>query len=225
MMILRSAILFHMSSATEQRTKRDSAETEFKVVLLGDVDVGKTSLLVRFVDNSWDKVMDPTIGQTFLKSVIQVDNEEVTLRIWDTPGDERYASANIMAIRDADCCVIVYDVADPEGKSYALIPTIIDRYKSVCNLPNAFVVVVGNKCDLIASNLQDTELERLDEAQTNFRLKSFLASAKTGEGVGEIFRFVAAKLLEHAATRMTVSTSNIVDLAKTVDKSGKKGCC
>jgi Ras-related protein Rab-7A len=201
------------------------AESAFKVVFLGDAGVGKTSLIVRFVDNSWERNMDPTIGQTFLKSVIQVDNEKVTLHVWDTPGEERYASANVITIRDADCCIIVYDVSDPDGRSYELIPSIIDRYRSACGTLGSFVVIVGNKCDLLASNLQDAELQRLEDAQTDFRLKSFLASAKTGEGVNEIFSFVAAKLLERVSTQMVNRAPSGVDLAKGKDTKEHTGCC
>jgi small GTP-binding protein len=206
-------------------TARRTTANAFKVVFLGDAGVGKTSLLVRFVDNSWDRIMDPTIGQTFLKSTIQVDNEDVTLHLWDTPGSERYASANIITIRDADCCIIVYDVSDPESKSYELIPSIIDRYRSACGALGTFVVIVGNKCDSIGSNLQDAELQRLEDAHTEFRLKSFLTSAKTGEGVESLFSYIASALLLKASTRMVHQTAPTIDLTKGKQKKDQGGCC
>jgi small GTP-binding protein len=196
----------------------------FKVVLLGEASVGKTSLLVRFVDDSWDAVMDPTIGQTFLTRVIQVDNEEVTLHIWDTPGQERYAAANVITIRDAHCCIIVYDVSESDSKSYNLVSSIIDRYKSACTLAANFVVIVGNKCDLIASNVQDTELQRLEDEHNEFRLKSFLSSAKTGENVNEIIQFVASKLLDRSSVQMIQGISPQLDITKKRPKE-KDGCC
>jgi Ras-related protein Rab-7A len=205
-------------------SNRESTGNVFKVVLLGDTMVGKTSLLVRFVDDSWDRVMDPTIGQTFLKSVLQVNNEEVTLHLWDTPGQERYASSNIITIRDANCCIIVYDVSDADSKSYKLIPSIIERYKAACTSLGAFVVIVGNKCDLIGSDHQEAELQRLEDQHDDFRLKSFLSSAKTGENVSDVFRFVASKLLEGTSTRLIEESAPQLDIAKKKPKE-KSGCC
>jgi small GTP-binding protein len=169
--------------------------------------------------------MDPTIGQTFLKSTIRVESEEVTLHLWDTPGSERYASANSITIRDAHCCVIVYDVSDPESKSYALIPSIIDRYESACGKPGTFVVVVGNKCDAFPSHLQEAEVQRLEDAHTEFRVKSFLTSAKTGEGVQQLFTFVASELLARSSERIIEEIGPGVDLAKGNEKKDRGGCC
>jgi small GTP-binding protein len=202
-----------------------AAKSAFKVVLLGDVGVGKTSLLVRFVDDSWDHVMDSTIGQTFLKSTLQVHSEEVVLHLWDTPGSERYSSTNTILMRDADCCIIVYDVSDPEHNSYQFIPKIIDRYRSACGVPGTFVVVVGNKCDKIASRLQDDELQRLSDAQTEFWVNSFLASAKSGEGVKELFQFVASKLVEQNSSRMIHETAPGIDLTRTQKNKNRGDCC
>jgi small GTP-binding protein len=202
---------------------RGSAANVFKVVLLGDMYVGKTSLLVRFVDGTWERTMDQTIGVTFLKSVIKVANEDVTLQLWDTPGQDRYAAANVITIRDADCCVIVFDVSDPEGPSSKIVQDIINRYKSACGRTGTFVVIVGNKCDLISSTAQDQELQKLEDQHNDFRLKSFLTSAKTGEGVNEVFQFVGATLLERSSVRMTQHTEPGIDIGQPIPK--KSGCC
>jgi Ras-related protein Rab-6A len=199
---------------------KPSPRPPFKVVLLGEQNVGKTSLLMRFHLDTWDAMSYNTPGQTFVAHPVALAEEEVTLHVWDTPGQEKFAAQSTLCVRDAYCCVVVYDVALPE--SHDVVETLIKRYESTCILHRPFVVVVGNKIDLLAGDGQQHELEKLEEAQAGLRVKSFLASAKTGEGVPEIFDFVASELLVRADMDVTTEISN--DLKLKEKKSGEK-CC
>jgi small GTP-binding protein len=196
----------------------------FKVVLLGDAGVGKTSIIIRFVDDSWDKIMDPTIGQTFLKTTVEVDNQIVALNLWDTPGQERYASQNSFVIRDADCCVVVYDASIADGSSYEVIEPTIERYRALCTRSAPFVIIVGNKSDKLPSNLQEAELEKLEERHNSFRVMSFLASAKTGENITELFASVARLLVKRTTDCRTPETTMTISIDGEHRKR-KRSCC
>jgi small GTP-binding protein len=194
----------------------------FKVVLLGTVGVGKTSLLHRFNTDSFDPDLYHTIGETFLKKVVKVGFDEVVMHLWDTAGQERFASETTLAARDAHCCIVCYDVHDPS--TYQFIAPLIHRYCSTCVIHEHFVVVVGNKSDLATSDEQALELERLAKAQqTDERwVQSFLTSARNGDSVKELFQFVAQQLHEHSA-REPVQHERVE--WKGSERKSDRGCC
>jgi Ras-related protein Rab-5C len=198
---------------------------EFKVVFLGTVAVGKTSLLHRFNTDQFATDLYATSGQTYVKKAVQVGITEAVLQLWDTPGQEQFAAESTLLLRNAHCCVVCYDLHNPA--TYECVATMIRRFDSACMVDGRFVVVVGNKSDLIPPDQQDAELERLAEAQKAHALwaQSFLTSARLGESVKELFGFIAARLIEQPAVTVAVAT-NVVNLggAKGAKKSGG-GCC
>lgn len=82
----------------------------FKVIVLGDSGVGKTSLVAQYVHKRFSNQYKATIGADFMSKELQVDDRLVTLQIWDTAGQERFQSLGVAFYRGADCCVLVYDV-------------------------------------------------------------------------------------------------------------------
>lgn len=84
---------------------------QYKLVLLGDSAVGKSSLVLRFVRNSFSEHQESTIGAAFLTQTLQVAGDGVKLEIWDTAGQERYHSLAPMYYRGAQAAVIVYDIS------------------------------------------------------------------------------------------------------------------
>jgi small GTP-binding protein len=195
-------------------------DSPFKVVLLGDAGVGKTSIIIRFIDNSWDKIMDPTIGQTFLRTTVDVNNQQVALNLWDTPGQERYTSQCSFVIRDADCCIVVYD-ASATGDSYKVVEKTVERCKALTTRSSSFVLVVANKCDLLGPSDQAMVLQKLDEQQDDFCVKAFLASAKTGENIAEIFAYASELLVNRRMEGLpSVTTLNLETRPPT-----KRACC
>lgn len=84
---------------------------QFKLVLLGESAVGKSSLVLRFVKDSFDDYRESTIGAAFLTQTISLDESStVKFEIWDTAGQERYKSLAPMYYRNANCAVVVYDI-------------------------------------------------------------------------------------------------------------------
>ncbi len=92
--------------------------SKFKVVLVGDQNVGKTSIISRFIHDSFEQtsnviylITQPTVGIDFVTKTLQIDGETIRLQLWDTAGQERFRSLIPSYVRDADCCLIVIDVS------------------------------------------------------------------------------------------------------------------
>ena len=122
--------------------------TTYKVVLLGDTNVGKTAILTRFAKGNFIKESEPTIGAHFMSKIME-SNElgyPVKLQVWDTAGQEKYRSITPIYYRDADAAVIVFDITS------ALT---IDNAESVWlkdlkehSKPDCVIALAGNKSDL-----------------------------------------------------------------------------
>jgi Ras-related protein Rab-6A len=88
---------------------------KFKLVFLGEQSVGKTSLITRFMYDSFDNMYQATIGIDFLSKTMYLEDRTVRLQLWDTAGQERFRSLIPSYIRDSSVAVVVYDIssADP----------------------------------------------------------------------------------------------------------------
>eukprot|EP00591_Stephanopyxis_turris_P000081 CAMPEP_0195518402 /NCGR_PEP_ID=MMETSP0794_2-20130614/12805_1 /TAXON_ID=515487 /ORGANISM="Stephanopyxis turris, Strain CCMP 815" /LENGTH=195 /DNA_ID=CAMNT_0040647355 /DNA_START=90 /DNA_END=677 /DNA_ORIENTATION=+ len=162
-------------------------EFVYKLVLLGEASVGKSSLVVRFVQDQFHNHIESTIGAAFFTKSIPVDGDDVTFEIWDTAGQERYHSLAPMYYRGAKAAIVVYDVTDPA--SYDRAHKWVDELKS-SGSGGTVITLVGNKVDL--ERKVDTQ-EAASWAKNNGVL--FVeTSALTGQGVGEVFEKIAREL-------------------------------
>ena len=114
-----------MSRARNQTGQRPNGTTQsgplvnkicqFKVVLLGESAVGKSSLVLRFVKREFHEYQESTIGAAFLTQTVQIDDTTVKFEIWDTAGQERYHSLAPMYYRGAQAALIVYDITSKDS--------------------------------------------------------------------------------------------------------------
>jgi len=168
----------------------------YKVVILGDSGVGKTSLLQRFVHNKYFTEYKATIGADFLsKEIVLSNNKEITLQIWDTAGQERFVSLCSTFFRGSDCCVLVYDITnsislDGLEKWYAF-------FMKECEIsdPSFPIIVIGNKHD-IKSEDSISNLERAKSWCEKRKIVHYFSSARDGENVDQIFLSVAELLYQ-----------------------------
>uniref|UniRef100_A0A0D6R147 Uncharacterized protein n=1 Tax=Araucaria cunninghamii TaxID=56994 RepID=A0A0D6R147_ARACU len=125
----------------------------FKVIVLGDSGVGKTSMLTQYVYKRFTTQYKSTIGADFMTKELQVDDKLVTLQIWDTAGQERFQSLGVAFYRGADCCVLVYDVN--VLKSFEDLDNWYHEFLNQANPlePEKFpFFLVGNKIDVDGGN-------------------------------------------------------------------------
>ncbi|KAG8936213.1 GTP-binding protein of the rab/ypt [Tulasnella sp. 419] len=164
---------------------------QFKLVLLGESAVGKSSLVLRFVRDQFDDYRESTIGAAFLTQTVTVDEQTVVkFEIWDTAGQERYKSLTPIYYRNANCAVVVYDVT--VQASFEKARSWIRELQRQAD-PSILVYLCGNKSDLAATMRQVSQEEAKKFAEEEGLLWGE-ASAKTGENVHEIFNAIAKKL-------------------------------
>lgn len=162
---------------------------KFKVVLLGDSAVGKTSLIIRYLKNTFDDKVEGTIGMDFQSKTVQVGDRSVRLQLWDTAGQERFRSLVKSYIRDAAAAVIVYDLT--QRKSFESTKGWVEEVRNVRG-KEVLLVLVGNKLDMSGERAISTaEGQQLaNEVGAHFAEMS----AKSGENVAELFNWLAAEL-------------------------------
>uniref|UniRef100_A0A8B9FXR2 VAMP associated protein B and C n=1 Tax=Amazona collaria TaxID=241587 RepID=A0A8B9FXR2_9PSIT len=118
---------------------------ELKVCLLGDTGVGKSSIVWRFVEDSFDPNINPTIGASFMTKTVQYQNELHKFLIWDTAGQERFRALAPMYYRGSAAAIIVYDITKEE--TFSTLKNWVKELRQH-GPPNIVVAIAGNKCDL-----------------------------------------------------------------------------
>ncbi|KAL0219774.1 hypothetical protein P9112_005427 [Eukaryota sp. TZLM1-RC] len=161
-----------------------------KVLLIGDTTVGKSSILVRYVDNQFFPSFMSTIGLDFRTTKIPIDeNRTCSMQLWDTAGQERFLSITRAYIRGASGIILVYDITRAESFSNCKmwLQTIQDYADE-----KVTVFLVGNKTDLA----QDRQVSHASAKSLadELDIDLFEVSAKDGTNVRDLFYKVAVKL-------------------------------
>uniref|UniRef100_A0A668TX81 small monomeric GTPase n=1 Tax=Oreochromis aureus TaxID=47969 RepID=A0A668TX81_OREAU len=147
---------------------------QFKLVLLGESAVGKSSLVLRFVKGQFHEFQESTIGAAFLTQTVCLDDTTVKFEIWDTAGQERYHSLAPMYYRGAQAAIVVYDITNTDT---------FDRAKNwVKELqrqasPNIVIALAGNKADI--ANKRAVEFQEAQAYADDNSLLFMETSAKT----------------------------------------------
>lgn len=124
----------------------DNCDYIFKIVLIGNSSVGKSSLLLRFADDIFEDTYISTIGVDFKIRSLELDGKTIKLQIWDTAGQERFRSISHTYYRGAHGIIIIYDITDK--KSFDDVVTWLSEIESYGN-ENVRKLIIGNKIDLI----------------------------------------------------------------------------
>ncbi|CAK7336947.1 unnamed protein product [Dovyalis caffra] len=119
-----------------------------KLVLLGDVGAGKSSLVLRFVKGQFVEFQESTIGAAFFSQTLAVNDATIKFEIWDTAGQERYHSLAPMYYRGAAAAIIVYDISNQA--SFERAKKWVQELQAQGN-PNMVMALAGNKADLLDS--------------------------------------------------------------------------
>ncbi|POS85691.1 P-loop containing nucleoside triphosphate hydrolase [Erysiphe pulchra] len=186
-----------------------------KLVLLGEAAVGKSSIVLRFVNNDFQENKEPTIGAAFLTQKCNLPSRTIKFEIWDTAGQERFASLAPMYYRNAQSALVVYDLTKPSSliKAKHWVAE-LQRQAS----PGIVIALVGNKLDLTNENQdesndlgpQDDEngIESQDSNDDKRRVST--AEAKSyAEEEGLLFFETSAKLGTNVSTVFTAIANAI----------------
>jgi small GTP-binding protein len=190
----------------------------FRVVTLGESSVGKSSLINRLVNKEFNPGEQATIGATFLLHSEEVENSRIEMQIWDTAGQEKYKSLSPIYCRGAAAAVVTFDVTNHD--SFEKLEQWTNLVTEVSGTDTA-VFIAANKCDLASRiEVSDEQMNRWAAAR-NFRLVK--TSAKTGDGVAELFQQVAEAIYRGAILPGPSSVRS--KLGAGVASDGGGGCC
>ncbi|XP_075154687.1 RAS oncogene family member Rab35 isoform X2 [Haematobia irritans] len=192
----------------------------FKLLIIGDSGVGKTSLLLRFSDDTFNSSHISTIGVDFKIRTFTIDDQQVKVQIWDTAGQERFRTITSTYYRGTHGVIVVYDVTD--GGSFQNIRKWLQEIHENCNAVN--IVLVGNKNDDPERKVVDTEDSQRFAQSMGIQL--FETSAKNNTGVNEMFHSITEQVLRHKL-QMAKEEEDQKKLILKPDKSNKpkKRCC
>lgn len=197
----------------------------FKLLIIGDSGVGKSSLLLRFADNTFSGSYITTIGVDFKIRTIDVGGEQVKLQIWDTAGQERFRTITSTYYRGTHGVIVVYDVQSAE--SFVNVKRWLHEIEQNCDSVNR--ILVGNKDDC-----PDKKVVVTSDAQNfadQIKVTLFETSAKDNKNVEEMFSEITRQVLTTKKTSLSqhAAAQGGHDKIKLDKKSKKKknssGCC
>eukprot|EP00919_Chromeraceae_sp_WS-2016_P046500 GHVR01110452.1.p1 GENE.GHVR01110452.1~~GHVR01110452.1.p1 ORF type:complete len:204 (+),score=32.19 GHVR01110452.1:159-770(+) len=188
----------------------------FKLVLLGDASVGKSSVVVRFAKEEFYEYQEPTIGAAFMTQSVCLGDCTVKFEIWDTAGQERYRSLAPMYYRGAGAAVVVYDITNKDSFSGA--KSWVNELQSSQQHSNIVIALTGNKLDLAGDRTVSTEEGRVFAEDKGVVFVE--TSARTGTNVRELFLEIARQLPKQEAPKPGENFQ--VDLS---ERSGEGGWC
>ena len=168
----------------------DAFDYLFKIVLVGDAEVGKTSLTQRFAYGTFTNGYISTLGVDFIVKSIPVENSIVKIQAWDTAGQERYSGVRPIYYRGAKGALLVFDIT--MRQSFVNVEKWFDQIRRYAGA-DVPIVLVGNKVDLDESRVVATdEVKEYSKAQD---LPYFETSAKTDIKVNDVFKKIAEQIL------------------------------
>ena len=185
-----STLRIKSTSKEDEKTKI----LETKIVLLGDVSVGKTSIASRYCKNSFNDHHINTIGGAYQQQKVVLNNGAmVKLHIWDTSGQERFRAMTNLYYRDAQVAILTYDITNES--SFNSIEFWIKELRYKVENENMILCLVGNKCDVNINERKIMTNKGKNYANEN-NMIFYETSAKTGEGVKDLFVTIANKVYE-----------------------------
>ena len=192
-----------------------STINEIKLIVLGNTSVGKSSFILKYIEDKFVLNYIATLGMDFKQKKLKLKNgQEVKLRIYDTAGQERFKSVAVSFIKKAEGVILIYDIGNK-----ATFESLEEWIKNIKesgkeNLP---IILVGNKCDLPPEKRKVELIEGKDKAE-EFNLPFFETSCKEGINIKEVFE----KIVEDITGKNNLSSGGEF---KILNKSKSKGKC
>lgn len=224
------------SKAYEEKKQKKEKKSEvknkiisLKIILVGDVSVGKTSVLERYINNNFKDDYTCTIQAEQKTKIINEDsNTLVRMNIWDTAGQEKFHSLGKHFYKDAYVVCLVYDITSQESldQLQSIWYPDLQKYGEKYTL----LAVVGNKCDLYEGDKLADENAAKEFAQ-KIGATFIQTSAKTGEGINKLFDILIDRFLspefnpKYEEMMKTKGNTQVLKPNDTGNAKKKKGCC
>ncbi|RNA35038.1 Ras-related Rab-21 [Brachionus plicatilis] len=207
---------------------------QFKIVLLGEGCVGKTSLMLRYVQDKFNDEHLSTIQAAFIKKKIRIGSNSVELAIWDTAGQEKYHALGPIYYRGSNGAFLVYDITDID--SFERIRKWVTELKTSLG-DDCILCIVGNKSDLEKN--RNVPIKEAEEYAKSVGAKHYSTSAKLNQGVNELFLDISKRMIEKFESSENLESINhqsgnssnkrntiqVVDDSVVQQEDKKSGCC
>ena len=187
---------------------------EYKILILGDAGVGKTSLLIRYIDDKFEAKGLATLGVDVRYKLITMDNKKIRLDIWDTAGQERFKNIAKNYFKGAHGVIFVFDVN--KKKSTEKLKFWLDNANENAS-KDLVKAMVGNKIDIQGN--REVELDQMKSLGNKFNMEVFEASAKDGTGVHEIFTYLVTNLIKNPDIGIYEDDESRVSRLQTLNKN------
>jgi len=166
----------------------------FKIVVIGDGAVGKTSLLIRYTNNVYNGDYIPTLFDNY-SMMVNIDQQIYNISLWDTAGQEEYSALRSLSYPLTDCFLLCYSITIPSSLENIITKWIPELKEHAPNIP---IILAGLKCDVIDDshilemlaqrNIIPVSLQQGEEIASTIGAKNhILASALTGKNVNHLF--------------------------------------
>ena len=202
----------------------DLRRTVLPLMLLGDGQVGKTSLILTLMGNKFNDSQLTTVGKESYIQKINLHGNDLKMKIWDTAGQERFKCMSLQVIKTSDAVILVYAVTDKT--SFLALDMWLSKLNETCDLSKKPIIIIGNKCDEENDKRQVTYEEGSEYAKKkgyNF----YETSAKTGQNVKEAFNDIFEQLYsvfeEEIVGKKKYSPNGVSLIPGSKEK--KKRCC
>ena len=198
-------------------------ELKLKILVIGDSSVGKTSMLLKYVENIFPEAHMATIGVEYKVKVINTPKYKVNLNIWDTAGQERFKSITKSFFNNTNGIVFVYDITSKESfegaKNWMKDAEPYGKFESV---------LCGNKVDLEEKRI--IKFDQLKEFGLKKKIDVFETSAKTGANLNKVFQKIVDLILQNRTDEEIIKEFGVIGKnlslgKKKTQKGGKVNCC
>ncbi|GAB1597892.1 ras-related protein Rab-22A-like [Argonauta hians] len=188
---------------------------DVKICLLGDSGVGKTSIVWRFVTNTFRDNPGSTIGASFMVKNLVLDSKTFRFQIWDTAGQEKYHALAPMYFRGAAAAIVVYDIT--KEASFRSAKEWVKRLRKH-GVTDAVIALAGNKCD--SEDLREVSANDAQAYANSIQAIFVETSALVAVNIPELFTSIAQKL--PPINDNTVDNDNTVNMNS---RTSTKSCC
>lgn len=202
----------------------------FKIVLLGEGCVGKTSCVLRYVEDKFNDKHITTLQASFLNKKLNIRGKRVNLSIWDTAGQERFHALGPIYYRDANGAILVYDITDID--SFQKVKNWIKELRKMLG-NNIAITIAGNKIDM--EKKRNVEASVAEEYARSVGATHFHTSAKLNKGIEDLFLDLSQQMIKAADEKSKKSPdssangnrngNSTVTVIDDITPKSKSGCC
>lgn len=207
---------------------KTKGELNAKLLILGDSSVGKSSLLMRYVEDQFSDTITTTVGIDYKMKKVKVDNLDMKLQIWDTAGQEKYRSLANNFYKNSMGVLLVFDLTNPN--SFDNVRNWIRQIKKNAD-ENVCRMLLANKADL--KERRAVSEKEVNELTAEIGIKCFEVSAKSGFGVPDAFSMLAKEVKDKFFPNVKPSdldkssprANTNMKLKSSDDESNHSKCC